>query len=686
MGIVRAALRRPFTVLVAVFALVLSAFLALRGAPIDIFPNLGVPVLYVVQPFAGLSPSQMEGQVVTYYEYHFLYVNGVEHVDSQSIQGMAMLKLYFRPGTDIAQSMAQVVAMSFRATAFMPPGTFPPFIVRFDAGSIPVGQLVFSSDQRSDQEIQDLALYRVRPLLATLPGVSAPPPFGGKVRTIVAYVDPDRMRAYNLSPEGIAAELARANLTLPAGNVRTGHFDTIAATNALVQRPKDFESVPLRIGPGPTVFLRDVGRVEDGAAVVGLRLTGQTVNIMTLGGLALAIGILVDEATVTIENMHTHLGREHRVSRAILDAMAEVMVPKFLAMLCVIAVFIPSFFMVGIGRALFPPLALAVAFSMMASFILSVTLVPVLAAYLFRGGKHGAPHAQGGRFERLQERYSGFAKWLVGRRRLVLAVYCLVCIPAFLLARHIGTELFPRVDTGQFQLRVRAPDGMRLEDTERIVREVDQLIRDDVGGDSVEITLANIGNTPWEYPVNGIFVWDSGPHEAILLVALKGGRRPAVRDIEESIRAKLAQKFPDVRFSFEAGDIVSQVLNFGAPAPISVTVSGNKLSETRRYTERMAAELEKIGSLRDVQIPQALDYPTLDVTIDRERAGQLGVTVDRVGKSIVAATSSSVLVTPNFWTDPASGIPYRVALRVPENRISSGDDLSNVPGMPDGAP
>src|SRR5216117_2028256 len=304
---------------------------------------------------------------------------------------------------------------------------------------------------------------------------------------------------------------------------------------------------------------------------------------------------------------------------------------------------------------------------MMASFILSVTLVPVLAAYLFRGGKHGAPHAQGGRFERLQERYSGFAKWLVGRRRLVLAVYCLVCIPAFLLARHIGTELFPRVDTGQFQLRVRAPDGMRLEDTERIVREVDQLIRDDVGGDSVEITLANIGNTPWEYPVNGIFVWNSGPHEAILLVALKGGRRPAVRDIEESIRAKLAQKFPDVRFSFEAGDIVSQVLNFGAPAPISVTVSGNKLSETRRYTERMAAELEKIGSLRDVQIPQALDYPTLDVTIDRERAGQLGVTVDRVGKSIVAATSSSVLVTPNFWTDPASGIPYRVALRVPES-------------------
>src|SRR5207248_7527636 len=248
MGIVRGALRRPFTVLVAVLALVLSAFLALRGAPIDIFPNLGVPVLYVVQPFAGLSPSQMEGQVVTYYEYHFLYVNGVEHIDSQSIQGMAMLKLYFHPDTDIAQAMAQVVAMAFRATAFMPPGTLPAFIVRFDAGSIPVGQLVFSSDTRSDSEIQDLALYKVRPLLATLPGVSAPPPSGGKIRTIVVYPDPERMRAYHISPEEIAATLARENLTLPAGNVRVGDFTTIASTNAMVAKPADLGDVPLRLG------------------------------------------------------------------------------------------------------------------------------------------------------------------------------------------------------------------------------------------------------------------------------------------------------------------------------------------------------------------------------------------------------------------------------------------------------
>src|SRR5437773_303033 len=241
MWLVLGALRRPITVVVAVLAIVLSAGLAVRRAPVDIFPNLGVPVIYVVQPYGGMSPTQMEGQLVGYYEYHFLYIAGIEHIESYSIQGMAMLKLYFHPGTDIAQSMAQVTAMTFRSTAFMPPGTLPAFIVRFDAGSIPVGQLVFSSESKSDAEIQDLALYRVRPLLATLPGVSAPPPSGGKIRTIIVYTDPDRMRAYRLSPEEIATTLAKANITLPSGNVRVGDFTTIAATNAMVQKPRDLE-------------------------------------------------------------------------------------------------------------------------------------------------------------------------------------------------------------------------------------------------------------------------------------------------------------------------------------------------------------------------------------------------------------------------------------------------------------
>ncbi|HVY46918.1 MAG TPA: efflux RND transporter permease subunit, partial [Minicystis sp.] len=456
MWLVRAALRRPLTILVLVLSILAGSALTLERMPADIFPTLGVPVIYVVQPYAGMSPTQMEGQLVGYYEYHFLYIAGIEHIESTSIQGMAMVKLYFHPGTDIAQALSQVTAMAFRATSFMPPGTLPPFIVRFDAGSVPVGQLVFSSDRRSEAEIQDLALYRVRPLLATLPGVSAPPPSGGKVRMMVVYLDPDRLRAYRLSPDDVAASIAHANLTLPAGNVRTGDLTTIAATNAMVARPKDLESVPLRTGSGPTVLVRDVGRVEDGAdvvsnialvngrrtvympltkraeastldvvatihaalpkmralvpddvaismefdqsvyvksairglvtegalgalltaltvllflrdvrsalivvvtiplsllsAVIALGLTGQTINVMTLSGLALAVGILVDEATVAIENIHVHLARGKPAGRAVVDAMREVMQPRLLAMLCILAVFIPSLFMVGVGR------------------------------------------------------------------------------------------------------------------------------------------------------------------------------------------------------------------------------------------------------------------------------------------------------------------------------------------------
>jgi multidrug efflux pump subunit AcrB len=792
MFLVLRALRRPVTVIVAALAIFLAAGLAVRNAPVDIFPDLHVPVIYVVQPYGGMSPSQMEGQLISYYEYHFLYIAGIEHIESYSIQGMGMLKLYFHPGTDIAQSMAQVTAMTFRATAFMPPGTLPAFIVRFDAGSIPVGQLVFSSDTRSDSEIQDLALYRVRPLLATLPGVSAPPPSGGKIRTIVVYADPARLRSYRISPDEIAATLARQNLTLPSGNVRVGDYTTIASTNAMVIKPTDLGDIPLRLGNGPTVFLRDVARVQDGAdivynialangrrtvympltkradastldvvnaikgalpkmrslipadihvgiefdqsvyvrnavrnlvtegalgavltslvvllflrnwrsalivvltipfsilaAVVGLRLAGQTLNIMTLGGLALAVGILVDEATVAIENINTHLARGGSSGRAVLDAMREVMLPRFLAMLVVISVFIPALFMVGIGRALFPPLALAVAFSMIASYLLSSTLVPVMAAWLFRRPGERSAHDVGLGFHRAQDRYERLVSGTLDRRAIVIGVYVLAAAALFVGLRFIRTELFPRVDAGQLQIRIRAPAGTRLERTEEIVRRVDRMVREEVGDGFVSTTLANVGNPPWNYPVNGVFVWNSGPQEALLLAALRPGHRASVPVLEERLRRRLAVEFPRVRFSFEPGDIVSQVLNFGSTTAINVTVSGNKMDDTRAFAEKLAGGLARLPMLRDVQIPQPLDYPTLNINIDRERAGQLGVSVDQIGKSIVGATSSSELVTPNFWLNPANGVPYRVSVQVPENQITSIEDLRNLPIMPNGAP
>lgn len=792
MWLIHGALRRPLTILVLAIAILAGAALTLKRMPADIFPSLGVPVIYVVQPYGGMSPAQMEGQIVGYYEYHFLYINGIEHIESQSIQGMAMLKLYFHPGTDIAQSLAQVTAMAFRATSFMPPGTLPPFIVRFDAGSVPVGQLVFSSDQRGEAEIQDLALYKVRPLLATLPGVSAPPPSGGKVRMLVVYVEPERLRAYRLSTDDIATAIARSNLTLPAGNVRIGDLTTITATNAMVAKAQDLESVPLRTGAGPTVLLRDVGRVEDGAdiaynialvngrrtvympltkradastldvvasvrealpkmralvpddvhinlefdqsvyvknairglvtegvlgagltaltvllflrslrsalivvitiplsllsAVIALGLTGQTVNMMTLSGLALAVGILVDEATVAIENVHTHLARNKEPGHAVVDAMREVMQPRFLAMLCVLAVFVPSFFMVGISRALFPPLALAVGFSMIASYVLSSTIVPVLAVSLLRSEPRAHDAARPGIFTRIHDGYGAFVAVIVRHRWPALALYLALCAPAFLLVRHLGTELFPRVDTGQFQLRIRAPAGTRLERTEEIVRDVDAMIRTEAGTGAVRMTLANIGNPPWTYPVNALYVFNAGPQEAVVLTALEAGHRMPIDRLEEILREKLAARHPNVRFSFEAGDIVSQILNFGAPTPINLTVSGKNLTESRAFATRLLHALEPLPALRDVQIPIALDYPTLDVTLDRERVGQLGVTVDRVGRSLVSATSSSVLTTPIFWTDPATGVPYRVGVRVPENELQTAEEVENLPVMSDGAP
>jgi multidrug efflux pump subunit AcrB len=787
MWLVRLALRRPITVLVMTAAILLAAGLAIVRAPVDILPNLGIPVIYVVQPYGGMSPSQMESLFITYYEYHFLYIAGLQRIESQSIQGAAMLELYFRPGTQIAQSMAQVVAMTFRATAFMPPGTLPAFILRYDAGSIPAGQLVFSSAARSQSEIQDLALYRVRPLLATLPGVSAPPPFGGKVRTVVVELDADRMRAYGVAPRDVAGALVKANAVLPAGNVNLGGLSAIAASDAMVRRIGDLGAVPLRLGAGPTVFLRDVARVSDGAdivyqtamvngratvympitkradastlevidavkaalprmralvppdlsitlefdqsiyvqsairdllfegavgalltglmvllflrdwrsglivvltiplsilgAVVGLRLAGENINIMTLGGLALAVGILVDEATVAIENIHVHRAQGKRIARAVVDAMGEVIEPRFLAMLCILAVFIPSFLMAGIGRALFTPLALAVGLSMIASYLISSTLLPVLAAWLL-ASPHRAQRAPA--FARWQRRYSSMLHWLILRPRSVAAIYTLVSAAGLALAAGVGTQLFPAADTGQFQLRIRAPAGTRLDRTEQIVREVDHAIRDAAGDNNVSITLATVGAAPWEYPVNLIFLWNSGPQDAVLLVALKPGAPVAIARLQERLRTDFAWRLPEVRFSFEAGDIISRVLNFGSPTPVKVTVSGNDLRQTRSFAERIQARLMALPMLRDVQLAQVLDYPSLDVRIDRVRAGQLGVTADEVAASLVSATSSSALIMPNFWIDPQSGVPYRVEVLVPSNQMTSAADVRHLPVMPNG--
>ncbi|HEY2934063.1 MAG TPA: efflux RND transporter permease subunit [Acidobacteriota bacterium] len=788
MWLINIAMRRPLTILVAVIAVVLCSVLALLRMPIDIFPNLNLPVIYVAQPYGGMDPAQMEGFLVSYYEYHFLYITGIEHVESKSIQNVGLLKLYFHPGTDMSQALAQTIAYVERSRAFMPPGTVSPFVVRFDAGSVPVGQLVFSSETRGVAEIQDLALFRVRPMFSTLPGVSAPPPFGGNQRTVVIRVDPDRLRAYQMSPEEVIRAVSSGNVILPAGNVRTGDLNRLAPINSVVSQIQELGNIPIRTGAGPAVFLRDIGTVENSsdiltgyalvngkrtvyipvtkradastlevvkrvkaalprmqaaipddirvsfefdqsgyvknavrgvvvegvlgalltglmvllflrdirsalivvitipvallAAVVGLWLSGQTINIMTLGGLALAIGILVDESTVAIENIHTHLAAGEALPLAVFRAGRETMTPLLLAMLSVLAVFVPSFFMVGVTRALFVPLSLAVAFAMLASYLLSSTLVPVLSCRLLGKNRvvHSAPF-----FQRMQRAYGrqldrcmrlGWA--LIGSYALVAAAGVLIIL------RFIGTDIFPSVDTGLFQLRLRAPTGTRVERTELILLKALDLMRDEIGPDNLSMTLAFVGTQPASYPVNTIHLWTSGPQEAVLLVAVRRGAHVKVEDLKERLRHRLSQSLPDTTLSFEAGDVVSQIMNFGSPTPIQVDVNGPNLDADRAFASKIMNELKRISSLRDLQYAQPLDYPTIDIKIDRERAGQLGVTVEQVGRALVAATSSSRFVQPNYWRDPSTGVAYQVQIEIPQSRMTSLEDVESIPAVPAG--
>jgi multidrug efflux pump subunit AcrB len=789
MWLLRAAMRRPITILIVVVGVALMSLLAVQRMKIDIFPNLGTPVIYVAQPYGGMDPAQMEGFIANYYEYHFLYVTGIEHVESKSIQGATLLKLLFHEGTDMSQAVAETVAQVNRSRAFMPPGTVPPFVVRFDGGSVPVGYLVFSSDTRALGEIQDLALNRIRPMFGTLPGVSAPPPFGGNQRTVVVRVDPDRLRAYRMSGEEIVRALSRGNVVTPSGNVRIGDFTEMVPVNSVVRNVQELLEIPVRVGSGPSVFLRDIGYVEDAsdiltsyalidgkrsvyipvtkradastldvvqrvtaelprmraaipedikvnfgfdqsgyvtnairslaiegtlgalltglmvllflrhfrssiiviltiplallAAVVALWAAGQTINIMTLGGLTLAIGILVDESTVAIENIHTHLARGKRRARAVFDAVSEVAVPMMLAMLCILAVFAPSFFMVGVGRALFVPLALSVGFAMAASYILALTFVPIL--YTWIGGEHHGEH-EGGFFDRLRTSYGRLLGTFVRLRWGVLAVYLVVAAAAvYFVGGALGTEIFPSADSGQIQVRLRAPTGTRVERTEAMAIKVLDAIAEEVGPDNVAASLGFVGSQPSSYPVNTIYLWTSGPHEAVLLVSLKPERTISTETLQESLRNRIGEIAPGAVVSFEAADLVNQVMSFGSPTPIEVAVTGANLTTSRAFADKLKAEMAQVAALRDLQFGQALDYPVRQVQIDRERAGQLGVTVEEIGRSLVAATSSSRFVTPNYWADPTSGIAYQVQVEIPQHSMSSMEDISNVPIMQNGA-
>jgi multidrug efflux pump subunit AcrB len=786
MWLIRIALRRPISIVVVVVALALSSVLALLRTRIDIFPNLDLPVIYVAQPYGGMSPQQMEGFIAYYYEYHFLYINGIENVEAKSIQGTALLRLTFHPGTDMSQALAQTISYVNRARAFMPPGTVSPFVIRYDAGTLPVGYLVFSSESRTLGEIQDQALNRVRPVFATLPGVSSPPPFGGNQRTIVVSVDPNKLHAYNLSPQSVVQALVTGNSIEPAGNANIGNFQTLVTTDSTVSQISDLLDIPLRMGSGPSVYLRDVGTVSDSSdilagyallngkrtvyipvtkrpdastitvvdevraslprfqslipedikityefdqsqyvrdallsvlregllgailtgltllfflrdwrsslivvitipfallmAVVALWAVGQTINIMTLGGLALAVGVLVDEGTVLLENIHVHLALGKPKARAVLEASREVAIPRFLAMLSVLAVFLPSFFMVGPARSLFVPLSLTVGFSMGASYLLSSSLVPVLSNWLLKAEAVHAGSSAETQFDHFRNRFYGLLDRLMGYPALLLGIYSVVAIAVLLLvAPRLSQEIFPSAATNQFRLRFDAPDGTRVPVTEEMARRVLEIINREAGAGNLALSLSYVGTQGSSYPINAVFLWTSGPHEAVINVALHPGASISLRDLVEKLRNTLPQQFPGSHFSFDPGDLISQTLNFGTPSVIEVATTGPQYNDVSGFAERVRQELAKIGELRDLGYEEPLHYPSVDVRVNRVLAGQLGVTADQVGQAVVAATASSRFVSPNYWRDPKSGVSYQVQVQVPQAQMTSEKDIETIP-------
>ncbi len=798
------ALRRPVTVLVIILAVVLSGFAAVRPKswddalrvygvelpvkriPVDIFPSLNLPVIYVCQPYGGMDPAQMEGLITNYYEYHFLYIGGIHHVESKNVQGTALMKLYFHPGTNMAVAMAETINYVNRSRAFMPPGTVPPFVMRFDTGSVPVGYLVLSSPTKTITEIQDQALFKVRPMFSALPGVSAPPPFGGSARSIVVRTDPDRLRAYGISPDDVINVLVSGNTISPSGNLHVGDSYPVVASNAMVKDIRDLGNIPIRTGVAPNIYLRDIGTIDDAAdittgyslingrravyilatkradastmnvideikralpkmqkelpddirvtfefdqspyvtraiqslftegtlgavltglmvliflrdwrsalvvvlniplaiiaAILGLWLSGQTINLMTLGGLALAVGILVDEATVEMENIHTQLAKGVPVAWAVRLGNSQTAIPRLLAMLCILAVFVPSFFMSGAARELFVPLSLSVGFAMVASYLLSSTFVPIVAVWLLRPHKQDTAVSKQGMLDRLKQAYVSLLSLMVRGRWVTVPVYLVVCgMIIWLTSTRLGLEIFPTIDAGEFRLRMRATDGTHIDKTEEIALQVLDIVKEKVGRDNIALTLGYIGTVPTSFPINSVYQFSRGPEEAILRIALKHNSGVSTESMKEELREELKRRLPKVRFSFEPADIVSEVMSFGSPTPIEIAVRGGSIKENRDYIKKVERALQDIPALRDVQIAQSLDYPTVDVQIDRERAGLSGTSMSQVSRSVLAATASSRFLVPNYWPDPKTGIGYQVQVEIPQPVLKSVDDLAAVP-------
>lgn len=812
---VKAALKRPVTVIVLFAGLLLFAVMALRTIPIDIFPKLNSPTIYVIEQYGGMSAKQMEGFFATRMQDQFLYINGVKNIESKNIQGLSLIKLSFYEGTDMAEASAQVALQAARTQAFFPPGALPPQVIRFDASSLPVGELVFSSPTRNLKDIFDLALTRVRPMFATVPGMSSAPPFGSNARTVVINVDPEKLRSLNLSPDEVVNAVVKNNSITPSGNLRVDSTMFVTSINSLENKVHAFDEIPLKSDGASTVFVKDVATVSDAAdvtvsyalvngkrsvyipvvksasastwdvvqtlrkklpdmqsllpddvkityafdqsvfvinsakslmtegilgavltglmvllflqdwrssivvivtipvailsAVFFLNLAGQTINIMTLSGLSLAIGILVDQATVTIENIHQHLEMGKNKRQAILDACAEISFPLLLILLCILAVFAPAFVMSGVPKAMFLPLSLSIAFAMIVSFVAAQTLVPVISNWLLKEEKfqyhHTKHHAhaglalndaeadevamhneqdtehkeENGFFQRLKMRLKdNLDRWMPKRKIIVLAYLVIVLAAAAVCFISIGKDLLPKTNNGQLQLRIKEPDGTRLEVTEAAVKNVLKII-DSATGNHVEISSAFVGVVPSSFGASNLYVFNSGTHEAVIQVNLEEGYKVKMDALKETLRQSIAAKYPRLHISFEPIELTEKIMAQGASTPIEVRVAGKNMQDIESYSRKLLAQMKTIDFLRDVQVQQPLKFPTISIQVDRLKLSQMGLDITDVSKSITAATSSSRFTNKNLWLDESNAYTYQTQVQVPEYIMNSFQQMQSIP-------
>ncbi|SPF43954.1 Acriflavin resistance protein [Candidatus Sulfopaludibacter sp. SbA4] len=804
MWIVRLALRRPYTFVVMAVLIAILGTSAIVTMPVDIFPYIDIPVVSVVWSYSGLSPEEMEKRIVTFYERSLTTtVNDIEHLESQSYNGVSVVRIFLQPNAKVELAVGQITALSQSILRPLPPGTFPPSIVKYDASAVPILQLGLESQTLSEQELFDYGQNFIRTQLATIQGASVPLPYGGRFRNVMVDLNPDALYAKQLSPADITTVMGNQNLILPAGTAKIGDRDYQVKLNSSPRILDEMNNLPVKIVNGATVYLKDVAQVRDGYAVqtsivrtngtrgalltvmrngkastlavvngvketlpkilaglppalhvrqlfdqslfvraaingvvreavmaacltglmiliflgswrstlivcisiplsilvslMVLNLLGQTINVMTLGGLALAVGILVDDATVEIENTHRNMAMKKPLVRAVLDGAQQIAAPAFVSTLCICIVFVPVLMLTGAAKYLFTPLAMAVAFAMLASYLLSRTLIPTMVHYMLRPevklyarGQHGETAGGKGiiwsahyifnrRFEAMRESYTSLLHWCLEHRGPVLAGFGIFVAASLSLAVFIGRDFFPTVDSGAMRLHARAPSGTRIETTEVLFADIENEIRQVIPQREIDTIIDNIGLPNGGFNLAFGDTATIGVSDGDILISLKGEDHGPTAEYTGQLRKRLHQRFPDVVFFFEAANITNQILNFGLPAPIDVQVVGRNAAANYPIALQIEEQIAKIPGAADVHIHQVVDYPEINLDVDRSKAGQVGLTQKDVSNSLLISLSGSGQVAPTQWLDWRTGVSYSVTVQTPQYRIDSLQALMRTP-------